>query len=126
MNYHKDIGFPATLVFPDQLVNLTYTKHALDRRQRDEAKLKLKVLPSIVRLNKKNIFEVHTDDNLVCTKVLVRIEYDYSRDITLVLELLPEDKARVITFWLNLKKDKHENFNKERYDIPKDKTTTNE
>lgn len=128
MNYHIDIGFPKTLVIPERLVNLSYTKHALDRRQRDEKKEQLKVLPSIVRLKAENIFEVHTNDDINCTKVLMRTSYDYSRDMILVLELYAEDteKAKVITFWLNLKKDKHKNFKTDRYDIPKDKLQTDE
>jgi hypothetical protein len=125
-NYHKDVGFPDTLIFPDALVCLTYTKHALYRRQREEQKMKLKVLPSVVRVKKDNIIEVHTEDDVNCKKVVVRISYDYSRDIVLVLELVPDDCAKVITFWLNLKKDLHENFNKEKYDIPINKTNNNE
>jgi hypothetical protein len=122
-NYHKDIGFPSTLMFPDSLVMLTYTKHALDRRQRDEKRLKLKVIPSIVRVHKDNIVEIHTEDDVNCKLAVVRTHYDFSRDITLVLDLIARDKAKVVTFWLNFKKDKHENFKRERYTVPENKPT---
>jgi hypothetical protein len=118
-NYHKDIGFPDTIIFPDdKLVTLSYTKHALDRRKRDEKKMQLKILPSVVRLKKDNVFEVNTEDDINLIKVSVRVPYDYNRDITLVLELLSGDRAKVITFWLNHRNDKHENFSREKYSTP--------
>lgn len=119
MIYHKDIGYPDTLVIPEGLVSLQYTSHAMERKE--DKYEGLKVLPTIVRILKSNVFEIHTENNINCTKVLVRTPYDYKRDITLVLELLPMEKAKVITFWLNLKKDQHKNFDKTRYSIPENK-----
>jgi len=117
-NYHKELGFPNTLVVPNILVNLQYTTHALERREREGKHDELKVLPTIVRVTPENVFEVNTFDNIHCKKVSVRINYDFKRDIILVLELLSESKAKVITFWLNSKKDLHKNFNKDKYTIP--------
>lgn len=131
MNYHIKIGFPDTLVIPEKTVYLTYTQHALNRRQRYDNEKKLMIIPSFVVLKKENIFEVHTEDDVKCTKVLVRTSYDRYRDITLVLDLLiaPEagkERARVITFWLNRKMDIPSDFKEGRYDIPKNKSTNDE
>lgn len=124
MTYHKDMGFPETLIIPEILVNLQYTGHAIERQQNRIGGLK--AIPSIARITKENVFEVSTENDIDCKKVLIRIPYDRKRDIVLVLELLSQEKAKVITFWLNNKKDQHKNFNKEKYNIPQNKITTNE
>lgn len=118
MNYHKDLGFPDTLTIPNVILHLQYTLHAQDRKTREGKYNELKVLPTIIRTNPSNIFEIETEDNVYCKKILIRIGYDYKRDITLVLEPLSSTKAKVITFWLNNKGDKHKNFNKDKYTIP--------
>lgn len=117
-NYHKEIGLPDTIIIPEALYHLHYTDHAIERKN----DYSLLVLPTVVRTNKNNVFEIYTQDDIVCIKILVRVAYDRNRDISLVLEILPDKKTRVVTFWLNNKKDKHRHFNKERYVHPNNKT----
>lgn len=123
--YHKTLGFPEKLVVPDIIVKLQYTIHAEERKKR-EGKYDLKVLPSVVKVNSSNVFEIHTEDDIICKKVAIRIHYDHRRDIILILELINENKAKVVTFWLNSKKDNHKNFKKEKYTIPENKIVENE
>jgi hypothetical protein len=117
--YHKEIGFPSTLTIPDLVTKLHYTKHALDRRTRENKYQNLKVLPGLLRIHKHNVIEVHTIDNVNVKKAVVRTKYDKFQDIVLVLELFPgKTYARVITFYLNKKHDSHKTLNRERYNKP--------
>lgn len=113
--YHRDIGFPSELQLPEGFMNLRYTKHARER-QRDKYN-NLKVLPTTVNILKDTVVEVHTDDNVKAKKLLIRINYDKKRDIVMALELI-DTGARVITFWLNYKKDQHLNLDKTKYTHP--------
>lgn len=115
MVYHKNIGFPKTLVIPDVILSLTYTKHAKERK--DES-YNLMVVPSVVRLQPSNVIEVHTEDNINIKKTLIRIKYTQTQDMILVLEpLFDQQAAKVITLWVNNKKDHHKSL-KKQYDTP--------
>lgn len=113
--YHRGIGFPKTINLSQGFTFLRYTKHAAERQA-----LKydgLKVLPSTVNINWGNVVEIHTDDNVNVKKLLLRINYDKYRDMVLAIQVLPK-YAKVITFWLNDKKDKHTHLDKTKYTHP--------
>lgn len=113
--YHREVGFPDSLLIPDLKVKLKYCDHTLEKN--------LKILPKYIRINKTNIFEVSTFDDIKIKKALVRINYDEKRDMVLVLQILSKAWARVITVWLNKKQDKHYTLDKTKYKIPKNQQT---
>lgn len=113
--YHRDIGFPSTLTVTEGFHKLGYTKHARER-QYDKYE-GLRVLPTVINIKKENVVEIHTDDNIKPKKLLIRIHYDKKRDIVLALQPL-DGFAKVITFWLNDKRDQHLNLDKTKYTHP--------
>lgn len=116
--YHREIGFPESLLVPyDIVLNLGFTNHAKERMIRDE--YKIIVLPTVVKLTKENIVEMYTEDKKTLVKVLMRVPYDYSRDIVLVIQPdFTKNKGKVITFWLNHKKDQHPALDMTKYTKP--------
>lgn len=116
--YHKEIGFPKSLLMPIEIVvALRYTNHAKERIERNN--YKLIVIPHFVKVTSDNIIEGYTTDTINLEKIIVRIPYDRNRDIVLVLQ--PEFdkfKAKVITFWLNHKSDNHPSLDKTKYTKP--------
>lgn len=116
--YHRDIGFPESLVVPyDITMNLGLTNHARDRLTRDD--YKILVMPTVVKLTKGNIVEMYTYDNKNVFKILMRVPYDYLRDIILVIQPdFQKGKATLITFWLNHKKDQHPGLDMSKYTKP--------
>lgn len=87
--YHKQIGFPKTLVIPEATLQLSYTKHALERQEKD---YKLLVTPAMIILKPSNVFEVYTEDDLSIKKALVRISYNKTQDMILVIQPTFEKK----------------------------------
>ena len=126
--YHREIGFPKTLKIPDLLLDLQYSKHALSRTSRKKKNedgtesntylYRLSLLPTKVRINEKNVYELYTEDDIHCRKVLIRIGYDERYDMIMVLDIINKNNATVVTIWLNRKADKHKTINKEKYKIP--------
>lgn len=116
--YHREIGFPASLLVPyDTTLVLGLTNHAKDRLTRDD--YKILVMPTVVKLTKSNIVEMYTEDNRNVLKILMRVPYDYTRDIVLVIQPdFQKGKAKVITFWLNHKKDQHPGLDMTKYTKP--------
>lgn len=113
--YHKNIGFPETLAIPDVFVNLRYTRHALQRQHED---YKLKVAPKVVKIYSGNIVEAATEDGVTLKKVLIRTNYNKTHDMILVIEPdFTRNLGRVITLWINHKKDQHQTCTKQ-YDTP--------
>ncbi len=117
MIYHKDIGFPHTLKHPRGKVQLYYTQHAV--YQRDNKYRDCKV-PAMTGIQRRRIVEVETFDNVTIKKLVVRVDYDDTYHIVLVLAPLNEKwlEAKVVTFWLNRITDIHLNLDKTKYDIP--------
>lgn len=116
--YHRNIGFPPGLLMQHDIVlNLGYTTHAKSRMYREE--FKILVLPTVVKVTPNNIVEIYTDDGKTIKKLLMRIPYDYSRDLVLVIEpIFKKEKAKVITFWVNHKKDQHPGLDMSKYTVP--------
>lgn len=120
MRYHIDVGFPSTLNFPNETFNLGYTTHAKIRRKR-KGQYPVRILPNKLKISKKTIVEIHTEDNEIIDKAVVKVPYTKTKNIIMVLKLSHKKKnATVITFWVNNKKDKHHSLKKELYNIPKE------
>lgn len=117
--YHKNVGFPTSLLLPKELIiKLGYTTHAQERKQREQ-KYNISLLPSIVKITKENIIEAYTKDNQNLNKVRIQIPYDKRRNIIIILELfLKTAFGKVITFWLNNKNHHHKNLNLQKYNKP--------
>lgn len=113
--YHREVGFPESLQVKYGFYKLRYTRHARERQAKKYEGLK--VLPSLINILKENVVEVHSNDKVTANKLLVRIHYDRTRDIVLALQPF-EDYCKVITFWLNNKKDQHLNLDKTKYTQP--------
>ncbi len=115
--YHKDIGFPESLVINETIFNLGYTNHALKRKHRESGNVL--VLPQVVKMTTNNVIEIGTEDNKNISKVVLRIAFDKRQDMVLVLKpYFDKKKATVITFWLNSKQDKHSTLDKTKYNTP--------
>ena len=113
MLYHKDIGFPASLRIPEGIVQLWYSIHAKERffgKYRGSL-----ILPSFIKITKDNIIEATTENNINCKKVMVRTRYDERRDMCIVLSPY---NGKVVTIWLNDKREVHEITDKSKYNIP--------
>ncbi len=115
--YHKKLGFPDSLIPSNKLYRLIYTTHALDRREVKYGGLEN--LPKSVTVSYSTIVEAHTNDNIFIKKAVVRIKFNTTEDIILVLEIPKSNRfARVITFYINKKEDSHQTLNINRYNTP--------
>lgn len=110
MRYHKEIGFPTSLIVPKKMINLSYCEHA-KMRAKDRGS---SILPSFVKLTEDNVIEVTTADNGAIDRVLVRTTYDKSKDICLVIAI---NTGKVITLWINSKRNMMD-IDKTKYDTP--------
>jgi hypothetical protein len=117
MRYHKDIGFPETLIFPDSIWKLIYTDHALIKGEKIYF---YDWIHDIRKIKKETIIEVVTDDNKLVLEVVIRLPYQTGYDVSLALDIVGKT-AIVKTLWLNRKKDTHQTLDKTIYDIPKTK-----
>ena len=118
--YHKSIGFPSSLILPTNFTfNLVYSNHALKKIFLQYFIYGATIVPITIIVKKKNIIEVHTTKKSKIKKIVIRTSYDKKKDIIFVLELkYHSSEAKVITLWLNNKKDKHYTLDKTKYDKP--------
>lgn len=116
--YHREVGFPESLVIPNLFVHLKYTNHAIKRKARRTPLTNVNIYPTVARINKDTIYEIHSPDDIKCKKVLIRINYDDRKDMILVLEILSKKYARVVTFWINEKTDQHPALDLTKYTKP--------
>lgn len=94
MLYHKELGFPDTLILHKSYNKLlNYSLHA-------------------IKSAKEDIIEVETEDNIKVDKVLIRVPYSEYFDLCIVILL---DNSLVKTVWLNSVDDKHFTLVKEKY-----------
>ena len=113
MRYHKNIGFPKSIVIPKKKLLLVYTHHAIEKYKNGD------IYPIVthLKIELKDVIEVRTKDNVKCTSLLVRKKLDKRRDLTLSIKPF-EKYAVVITVWVNNKKDKHKTLDRSKYDLP--------
>jgi hypothetical protein len=112
MRYHRELGFPKTIILPQNPLYLIYSKHATVRYGENALNFNLKK----IKIKLEDIIEIRTKDNIKCSSLLVRKKLDSNRDIILSLKISIK-KAVVITLWVNNKKDNHKTLNKNLYDI---------
>lgn len=111
MLYHKELGFPDTLVLYKSYNRLlNYSLHAIKSAKED--RYGNIDLPNVVTFNKEDIIEVETIDNTKADRVLIRIPYSDNFDLCVVILL---DNSLVKTVWLNSVNDKHFTLVKEKY-----------
>lgn len=114
MTYHKTLGFPKGLVVPNVSLELKYTKHSLIKQK------ELRIVHEFrsIRPIRENLIELNYE-NEVITHMVIRMCYNDSKDIILVLDPnWKTNKAKVITVWLNNKHDQHLSLKKEQYESP--------
>ena len=111
MLYHKDLGFPKSLIFKSEYdISLNYTQHANSAANSDRyGKIKL---PNTIKFSKSEIIEVESFDNIFLDKIVVRINYNQEYDLCLVI--IPGSNL-VKTVWLNFNKDNHKTLDKNKY-----------
>jgi len=116
MRYHKIIGFPNTLIFPNIFIYLNYwTKHAAQKRD-----VQYKKVPTGVLLTPDTAIEITTDDDIHIQKAVIRQKYDNKNDIIISFRLRKsKSQGTIISFWLNDRFDQHATLDKSKYNIPK-------
>jgi hypothetical protein len=110
--YHKDIFIP-TLVFPGASYRLAYSRHSRLEAVRDKLGVVTRP-PAFIEFNSDDVIEVETTDDVV-TKLVVRLPYDSTRDIILVLRNFHDGAAIVVTLWTNSIDDSHSTLDKSKY-----------
>lgn len=103
--------------FEEQHVDTADYKHSMQ---------KTKIISAVMSLTKNQVapFEVQLSKDYYAlgpgwhvTKYVVRVSYDETRDVTIVIATNPKNKnhAFVKTAWLNDKQDVHKTLNKIKY-----------
>ncbi len=114
--YHKDIGFPDDINLPrgfSPVMSLRYSRHAQEEAQKDvHGQIQL---PPRMDVRDGQTIEIAVLNKTV-TKMVIRFDYDKTRDITMVIQ--PQD-GFVRTVWFNEKTDQHHSLNKAKYADPK-------
>jgi hypothetical protein len=118
MKYHKDIGFPKSLILPNGKLRLIYTHHANEKSESifGDAKI-MHSLFDYIYAYKYWIIEATTDDNVTCKSFVTRYRVTLF-DIVLVVKILTDHTGLVLTVWDNNKGDNHETLDKSKYDLP--------
>lgn len=115
MLYHSETGFPFKVNLP-RAIPLVYSLHAQQAAKGD--RYGHIALESTFSTLGATVIEVETDDQTgVPVKVVLRREYDSSKDVCVVIALNSQVQGRfmVKTVWLNLKTDTHKTLNKAAY-----------
>ena len=116
MKYHKEIGFPKSLIFPKYLVHLHWTDHACDKMN-SFGLAGGKLLKT--HIYKKDTIEVEVNDKTgIITDIVVRLPYSQKYDIAFALSITKTKHAVIKTVWLNNKKDQHKTLDRSKYDLP--------
>jgi hypothetical protein len=113
MKYHKDLGFPKTLKFPDYVIDLTWSFHAI----RKAFKTGIGVTSVLLGVDQKYVVEVETYDNKEINSVVLRMPWNEHHDLCFSIRLFYKTGV-VKTIWVNNKKDNHETLDKSKYDLP--------
>ena len=113
--YHKSIGFPEGLNLPEVLaLEVSYTRHGLLRAKQYKVNR-----PKKLFFFKSSLLEVHVTKRGNISKLIFRTSYSKKKDIVYVIGfVLCGFKAKVVTLWLNDKKDKHFTLKKDKYSKP--------
>lgn len=113
--YHREIGFPKDIRFPNGFtpeVRLKYGSHSREAALTD--RYGNITLPRSVDVRKGDMFEIGVTGNVI-TKLAVRFAYDQQHDLTIVINTRD---GFVKTVWLNDKGDTHRTLNHSKYVDP--------
>jgi hypothetical protein len=115
--YHKDIFIPASVLNFDfgGLFRLVYTRHAMKECLQDKLG-QIGRPPCLIDISKATIIEAEVTDEIEVTKLVIRLSYDNTRDIILVLRNFFDGAATVITLWTNSIKDTHNTLDRSKYE----------
>lgn len=109
--YHFEIGFPKGLNTKFGVLELNYTRHALNAANND--RYGRVNLPRKINTDNAKTIEVEVTDNYV-TKIVYRIHYNDRYDLCVVVGV----ECRVYTVWMNERNDGHRTLNRTKYDKP--------
>jgi hypothetical protein len=116
MVYHRDTGFPKSLIIEEFEANLILSNHAIERIL---GNLYIVNLPERIKIKKEDIVEITTLDKVNIQKMLIRIPNTSRTDYVMSIKPFFETKtALLITIWLNFKQDTHITLDKTKYDLP--------
>ena len=73
-------------------------------------------MPVILDLKNANIFEIEVDKNNQVIKIVCRMKYDNTKDISMAI-MMQGSNGFVKTAWLNKKSDIHKTLNKANYSV---------
>jgi len=111
MLYHRDLGFPSTLVVEEAYTFYPrYSAHA-EKESKSDRYGEIK-LPKRIDFLSSDIVEIETSDDKTIDKMVVRLSYNGTLDLCSVI--IPETSV-VKTVWINAKKDKHPTLDKSKY-----------
>ena len=115
--YHKDIGFPSSFILADKLyIGIKYSRHALKKRKEIDKHLPNK---QIVKFPGKSVIEVGISKKGRVKILVIRKSFSKKKDIIFVLDMeIGGFVGKVITLWINDKKDKHFSLDKTKYTKP--------
>jgi hypothetical protein len=115
MRYHRDIGFPTTIILPSSIRKLIFTDHAWEKGEDIPF---YKWIHGTRKIKPETIVELFTDDDVLVKQFVLRLDYDKSLDISIAVDM-KGFTGIIKTMWLNRKKDTHRTLDKSIYDIPK-------
>jgi hypothetical protein len=114
--FHREVFMPPKILALGEFnVPVILTAHA--EKAAAEDRYGVIAIPSRVAFSGKNVIEAEVVDKKL-TKVLLRLEYDETRDLIMALSV-PD--FRVKTVWFNLKSDIHSTLRRELYNTAADK-----
>lgn len=103
LTYKMKEGIPESIVIPTNFFNIGYTTHAKQRAiERGD---KMMILPTCIKLTKKNLIEVYmSDNNKHIKKAVVSLPFNKAKKIVLVLQIVKrENKAIALTVYFKRK-----------------------
>lgn len=106
--YHRDIGFPCTVILPRGVFRLRYTQHALRECNRD--RYGAFEPPDTLDVTAGTPIEIELCNGRV-VKAVYRAQFDDEFDVVLVIN--PDGLVR--TAWLNRRDDHHRTLDRAKY-----------
>lgn len=106
--YHFQVGFPKAVVYIHGVLDLTYSRHALEARLNDRYGVVL--LPKQLDVETAKLIEIEVEGNVV-VKAVYRIPLNAECDLVLVVGR----DGFVRTVWLNRNNDVHRTLDRSKY-----------
>lgn len=116
--YHRNIGWPGDVRWPEGRYRLVYTRHARTEAAVDKYR-PIQLPPTIELYGIGRIVEAEIREDGTVTKLVARVPYDVWHDLALVLVPGKEYNVFVVkTVWLNERNDTHRSLDARRYTRP--------